>query len=67
MKTFENFLNESKESDAVKTGILKAINAVDESLSYTDFALAVAAVIKEEYGDHNIKPFMDVLKKQLGA
>ncbi len=63
---FKNFINESKESDAVKKGILKAINAVDESLSYTDFAIAVAQVIKDEYGSHNIKPFMEVLHKQLG-
>lgn len=63
---FKNFINESKESDAVKKGILKAINAVDESLSYKDFAIAVAGVIKDEYGTHNIKPFMEVLHKELG-
>lgn len=63
---FKDFINESKESDAVKKGILKAINAVDESLSYKDFAIAVAKVIKDEYGTHNIKPFMEVLHKELG-
>ena len=72
IKLFENFtavkeaLNESKESDDVKKGIMKAINLVDESLSYTDLAKAVASVIKEEYGSHNIKPFMEVLHKELG-
>ena len=62
----ESAIFESKESDAVKKGILKAINAVDESLSYKDFAVAVAGVIKDEYGTHNIKPFMGVLHKELG-
>lgn len=63
---FKNFINESKESDVVKKGILKAINAVDENLSYKDFAIAVAKVIKDEYGTHNIKPFMEELHKHLG-
>lgn len=63
---FKDFINESKESDAVKKGILRAINAVDESLSYKDFAIAVAEVIKDEYGTHNIKPFIEVLHKNLG-
>lgn len=63
---YTEFLNESKESDAVKKGIMKAINAVDESLSYVDLAKAVASVIKDEYGSHNIKPFMEVLHKELG-
>jgi hypothetical protein len=64
-KTYESFINESKDSDVLKAGILKAINAVDESLSYEDFALAVASVLKDEYGTHNFVPFLDVLQKAL--
>ena len=45
--------------------MVKAIEKVDDSLSYTDLAIAVAEIIKEQYGDHNIAPFMKELHKQL--
>jgi len=66
LETYERFVNESRESDELSKGINKAIIAVDDSLSYEDFALAVAKVLIDEYGDQNFKPFMDVLKKELG-
>lgn len=66
LETYERFVNESRESDELTKGINKAIIAVDDSLSYEDFALAVAKVLIDEYGDQNFKPFMDVLKKELG-
>jgi len=66
LETYERFVNESQESDELSKGINKAIIAVDDSLSYKDFALAVAKVLIDEYGDQNFKPFMDVLKKELG-
>jgi len=40
--------------------------SVDESLSYKDFALAVARILIDEYGQHNFMPFMDVLHAELG-
>ena len=43
-----------------------AIETVDENLSYKDFALAVAAILKDEYGSHNFTPFMEVLHAELG-
>jgi len=43
-----------------------AIETVDENLSYKDFALAVAAILKDEYGSHNFAPFMEVLHAELG-
>jgi len=54
-----------QESSKVQSAILDAITKVDEDLSYKDFAKAVAGIIKEEYGSHNVKPFLDALKKEL--
>jgi len=62
--SFELF--ESKESDALAIQIDKAITKIDDSMSYTDFALAVSKILKDEYGTHNYKPFMKVLHKDLG-
>jgi hypothetical protein len=62
---FNKFLNESTKSDKLAPLMVKAIEKVDDSLSYVDLAMAVAKIIKEEYGDHNIKPFMAELQKQL--
>tara|TARA_R110002126_G_scaffold79757_3_gene197828 strand:+ start:2854 stop:3087 length:234 start_codon:yes stop_codon:yes gene_type:complete len=42
-----------------------AIEGIDDSLSYKDFADAVAMQLKDAYGKHNYKPFMDQLQKQL--
>ena len=67
MRTFENFINESKKSDLLAKEIDKAIVKIDDSLSYEDFAVAVAKVLKDEYGTHNFVPFMDALKKDLGV
>lgn len=53
-------------SDKVATAINKAIETVDESLSYKDFALAVAKILKDEYGSQNFDPFMEVLHAELG-
>ena len=53
-------------SQEVAKGIHTAINNVDESLHYRDFAKAVAITLKENYGTHNIAPFMEVLHAGLG-
>jgi len=53
-------------SDKTATVISKAIETVDENLSYKDFALAVAKILKDEYGSQNFDPFMDVLHSELG-
>lgn len=60
------YISESKNSDALAKGIDSAIIKIDDSLSYTDFALAVAKVLIDEYGTHNFGPFMSVLHKELG-
>jgi len=62
---FNEFINESKESDALAKGINKAIIKIDDSMSYEDFALAVGKVLKDKYGSHNYKGFMEVLHKDL--
>lgn len=62
--SFELF--ESKESDSLAVQINKAIIKIDDSMSYEDFALAVSKILKNEYGQHNFKPFMKVLHKDLG-
>ena len=67
MRTFENFMNESKKSDLLAKEIDKAIIKIDENMSYEDFAVAVGKVLKDEYGTHNFSPFMDALKKELGS
>ena len=45
--------------------INQAIDTVDESLSYQDFALAVAKILKDEYGSQNFDSFMEVLHAEL--
>jgi hypothetical protein len=53
-------------ADQVATEINKAIDVVDKNLSYMDFALAVAKILKEEYGSQNFGAFMNVLNAELG-
>jgi hypothetical protein len=67
IKPFDEFkVSESKESDSLKKEIVKAIIKIDDSMSYEDFASAVAQVLKEEYGSHLFKPFVSSLQKELG-
>ena len=58
-------LYENKAAEAAKA-MDDAIASVDESLSYKDFALAVATILKDEYGTQNFDPFMKVLHAELG-
>ena len=62
IKEYYPYLNENE----VAKGINQALIDVDESLSYKDFAIGVAAVLKDEYGTHNFAPFMEVLHAELG-
>ncbi len=55
-----------QKSETLQIAIVKAINEIDESMSYQDFAKAVANVLREEYGTHNFEPFMKTLKDELG-
>lgn len=56
---------ESKESDALASAIDKAMIKIDDSMSYQDFAAAVATILKDQYGSRNYMPFIEELKKNL--
>ncbi len=64
-KTFNDFLNESKASDALAKEIDKTMIKIDDSMSYKDFAAAVATILRDEYGKHNYMPFIEELKNNL--
>ena len=53
-------------ADLAAKAIDQAISKVDDSLSYKDFALAIANILKNEYGTHNFDPFMEILHAELG-
>ena len=59
------YVNESKESDALAKEIDKAMIKIDDSMSYKDFAIAVATVLRDEYGQHTYKGFIEELKNNL--
>jgi hypothetical protein len=65
MIKLKDILNESTESDRLSKEINKSILKIDDSMSYADFAHAVAKVLKDEYGTHNYIPFIKELKKKL--
>tara|TARA_R110000744_G_scaffold118801_7_gene221762 strand:+ start:4869 stop:5123 length:255 start_codon:yes stop_codon:yes gene_type:complete len=43
----------------------ESINLVDDSLSYKDFADAVALQLEDTYGEHNYAMFLEQLRMQL--
>jgi hypothetical protein len=60
-----DILNESPQSDKLSREIDKSISKIDDSMSYVDFAHAVAKVLKNEYGSHLYDKFIKELKKKL--
>ena len=60
-------INEAEEgkSKILATKISDAIQSVDESLSYTDLADAVASILRDQYGEHNFNPFIQRLTSKL--
>jgi hypothetical protein len=67
MKRYQTYneLNEASKADKVTDEITKAIDKVDSNLSYSDFAISIAKILKDDYGSHNIGPFMEILHKEL--
>ena len=70
LKKLNNIVNEGGEpKSSTKTDLVKGINtvidSVDDSLHYEDLAKAIAHIVKDQYGSHLIKPFIDVMKKEL--
>ena len=45
--------------------INSSINEIDESMSYNDFADAIAIVLQEQYGEHNFSSFLERLQSKL--
>jgi hypothetical protein len=58
-------LSESADSQKLAPKISKAIIEIDDSMSYVDFAQAVAQVLRDDYGKHNYEGFINELKKNL--
>ena len=56
----------STKSQSLANAINAAMLKIDDSMSYTDFAEAVASILIDEYGTHNFTPFMEVLNARLG-
>lgn len=53
-------------SQQLTMAINNAMVKIDDSMSYKDFADAVANILIDEYGTHNFNPFMEVLHARLG-
>jgi hypothetical protein len=66
----DQYLTEAGLGSTKSQSLANAINAamlqIDDSMSYTDFAEAVASILIDEYGTHNFSPFMEVLHARLG-
>ena len=45
--------------------ISNAIQSIDSDLSYMDFSDAITEVISDEFGAHNVKPFLQHLSQNL--
>jgi predicted phage tail protein len=60
----EEILKEDQAQQLFKK-IDKAISSIDDSMDYKQFAKAVALELKDQYGSHNFKDFIDTLKKEL--
>jgi len=65
MIKLKDIIKESTQSDQLSSDINRAIARIDDSMSYVDFAHAVAKVLKDEYGSHNYEPFIKELRKKL--
>lgn len=53
-------------SQQLSMAINNAMVKIDDSMSYKDFAEAVASILINEYGTHNYAPFMEILHARLG-
>jgi hypothetical protein len=43
----------------------QSINTVDKNLNIKDFAISVAGILENNYGDHNYVTFMKTMQKEL--
>jgi len=61
MKLKELIFEQDNQVASAAKAINDAIISIDDSMHYGVFAKAVAHILKDEYGPHNIKPFMEEL------
>ena len=64
LELLESEIDTSQSKDLARK-IAVAITSIDESMSYKEFAEAVAIVLEEQYGEHNFEPFMSHLSSNL--
>ncbi len=57
---------DSSTSKKLADAMNSAMEEIDSEMSYKDFAVAVADVLKNEYGEHVFDMWMDVLHSELG-
>mgnify|MGYP003637943098 FL=1 len=66
----KQYLAEAGLDTPVSKKLAKAMNVameeIDSEMSYKDFAIAVADVLKNEYGSHVFDMWMGVLHSELG-
>ena len=66
----ENFMKNISESSLGNKNqklykmFIDAIDEIDDSLNVKDFAEVVSHILVNDYGSHNYKEFMNVLKKK---
>lgn len=64
----DQYLTEAGEGTTKSNELAKRINdsiiSIDDSMSYKDFAQAVAKVIIDEYGQHLFTPFLNHIKNE---
>ena len=53
-------------ANLLATAINDVMIEIDDSMSYKDFASAIATILKDEYGTHTFALFMEVLHAELG-
>jgi|GEM_PF-1925990 hypothetical protein len=63
----ESLTNMDPKANKLHMEINKAINKIDDSLSYKVFADAVALMLEDGYGTHNFDLFQDHLRMQLNT
>jgi|TARA_R110002153_G_C12968099_1_gene460861 hypothetical protein len=57
---------DSPTSKKLADAMNSAMEEIDSEMSYKDFAIAVADVLKNEYGEHVYDMWMGVLHSELG-
>ena len=66
-ESLKKYINESIESNKLSNDIMNAIDMVGYDVSYEEFAIAVADILRDSYGSHNYKPFINILNTSLNS